>query len=191
MFLEEIRKMKNICERCGKTLSSLENYGTDEHRLCYACANESVEKENPLEKPDRSPVNAKLPPENSGVHIATFMYETEAESAILLLNANGIEAGMRDKGIVYTDPLISNAVGGIKLFVEKKDAEEAKRILDEDAKKRDEEIGNYCYKCESTEVMKIPKKPFWKLLVVAVITLGVGLPQVYKEYRCKKCGYKW
>jgi hypothetical protein len=132
--------------------------------------------------------------ENDGVPIATFVYEIEAASAVLLLKTNGIDSGIRDSAVVNSDPLLSNAVGGIKLYVERKDAEEALKILDEDRIKRDEETGKYCYNCESTDISKIKNKITWKTIIICILTLGLGVPLVFKgfkEYQCNKCGHKW
>ena len=132
--------------------------------------------------------------EKDGIQVASFVYVIEAESAALLLRINNIEVEIRDAEVVNSNPLLSNAVGGVKLIVDRKDAEKALNILDEDSKKRNEETGKYCYNCESTNVTKLSKKITWKTIVICIATLGLKVPLVYKgfkEYQCNNCGHKW
>jgi len=61
--------------------------------------------------------------------VATFALPTEAEMARELLERNGIEALLRDEGLVGVHPWLSNAVGGVKVVVPFEDAERAREIL--------------------------------------------------------------
>jgi hypothetical protein len=48
-----------------------------------------------------------------------------------LLESNGIDALVRDAGLVGVHPWLSNAVGGVKLVVSSDDAELAREILED------------------------------------------------------------
>ncbi len=61
--------------------------------------------------------------------VATFALPTEAEMARELLERNGIEALLRDEGLVGVHPWLSNAVGGVKVVVPAEDAKRAREIL--------------------------------------------------------------
>ena len=63
--------------------------------------------------------------------VATFTLPTEAEMARELLESNGIDAVVRDAGLVGVHPWLSNAVGGVKLVVSSDDAELAREILED------------------------------------------------------------
>ena len=53
--------------------------------------------------------------------IATYQYTSEAIIFKGKLESEGIEVFMRDNNAVDTNPLYSNAVGGVKLFVKSED----------------------------------------------------------------------
>ena len=61
--------------------------------------------------------------------IARFQYTTEAQIIKGRLEADGIKVFLKDHLTIDTDPLVSNAIGGVKLQVLAKDAMEAKHIL--------------------------------------------------------------
>lgn len=66
------------------------------------------------------------------VQIASFMYPWEAYIAQGRLESRGIKAFVFDDGIVTAHPFISNAVGGVKLLVDRADKDEALAILNEE-----------------------------------------------------------
>jgi len=72
-------------------------------------------------------------PEEGPLVVATFALPTEAEMARGLLESNGIEALLRDEGLVGVHPWLSNAIGGVKVVVLAEDAQRAREILGEDA----------------------------------------------------------
>ena len=61
--------------------------------------------------------------------IARYQYSSEAHIAKGRLEADGIEAFMADNYTIDTDPLVSQAIGGVKLKVKKDDVIKAKHIL--------------------------------------------------------------
>ena len=67
--------------------------------------------------------------QNTFVTIAKFQYSTEAEIMKGRLESDGIQVFLKDNITIDTDPLVSNAIGGIKLKVLTKDEEKAKEIL--------------------------------------------------------------
>ena len=67
----------------------------------------------------------------SSLVVATFTLPTEAEMARGLLESNGIDALVRDAGLVGVHPWLSNAIGGVKLVVSSDDAELAREILED------------------------------------------------------------
>lgn len=71
------------------------------------------------------------------VKIASFVYPWEAHIAQSRLEADGIRSFVFDEGIVHANPLLSHAVGGVKLLVSPSDAERALSILHEAASEAD------------------------------------------------------
>ena len=67
--------------------------------------------------------------QNTFVTIARYQYSSEAQIIKGRLEADGIEVFLRDNITIDTDPLVSNAIGGVKLKVLAKDEKEARNIL--------------------------------------------------------------
>ena len=62
--------------------------------------------------------------------IARFQYSTEAQIIKGLLEADGIHVFLSDNITIDTDPLVSNAIGGVKLKVYANQEQEAMEILE-------------------------------------------------------------
>lgn len=60
-----------------------------------------------------------------------FQYSSEAVIYQGKLESIGIEVFMRDNNIVDSNPLYSNAVGGVKMFVRTEDYDRANEILND------------------------------------------------------------
>ena len=63
--------------------------------------------------------------------IATFPYSTEAQITKSKLEAEGISVILLDEKTIDSDPLISQAIGGVKLLVPDEDFERAVNIYNE------------------------------------------------------------
>lgn len=113
-----------------------------------------------VSKPDEESVNkqadsSKAPDridENDVVNVAAFQYVQEAELARMMLEEQGIQAELADDGVVGGFSLWSNAVGGVKVIVRRKDADRAARFLEEHreslvAKRNGEPIEFECEEC--------------------------------------------
>jgi len=64
--------------------------------------------------------------------IARYSQSVDAYLAKTRLDAAGIECFILDENLISMNWLYSNALGGVKLQVELSDAEEAKKILEEE-----------------------------------------------------------
>ena len=62
--------------------------------------------------------------------IAKFQYSAEAQIIKGRLESEGIQVFLSDNITIDTDPLVSNAIGGVKLKVLSTDAMEAQHILE-------------------------------------------------------------
>ena len=63
--------------------------------------------------------------------VQVFDYVTEAQLLKTRLEAEGISVYLRDEAILTNDPMISEAIGGVKLEVSESDWEQARAIWDE------------------------------------------------------------
>ncbi|MDB9781721.1 DUF2007 domain-containing protein [Winogradskyella sp.] len=68
--------------------------------------------------------------QNTFVTIARYQYSSEAQIIKGRLEADSIAVFLSDNITIDTDPLVSNAIGGVKLKVRAKDENEARSILE-------------------------------------------------------------
>ena len=61
--------------------------------------------------------------------LAVFEYSTEAHVMKSKLASEGFKTMLMDEKTIDTDPLISNAIGGVKLLVHQNDFDKAATIL--------------------------------------------------------------
>jgi len=123
--------------------------------------------------------------------LARFQYSSEAQIIKGRLEADGIQVFLSDNITIDTDPLISNAIGGVKLKVLTHQAREAQLILDAIRKYSidDEGITINCPNCKSVRIelfstIKDVKSLFWFIFGV----LFSSLPFYTKhKYRCEDC----
>lgn len=113
----------------------------------------------------------------------------QAHLLLTKLRDSGLECYLKDEYTVTIDPLLSNAIGGIKLVVKKKDAEEAYELL----RIFDEEIlqNTHCPKCGSNQILLVPKKTT-ENYVTAILSWLFSSYAVSAEnvYQCSNCGYE-
>ena len=86
--------------------------------------------------------------------IARFQYSTEAQIIKGRLEADGIQVFLSDNLTIDTDPLVSNAIGGVKLKVLSTDALKAQHILDTINKYSIDDEGNTinCPNCQGKHI---------------------------------------
>ncbi|GGG38116.1 putative signal transducing protein [Bizionia arctica] len=123
--------------------------------------------------------------------VARFQYSSEAQIIKGRLEAEGIEVFLSDHLTIDTDPLISNAIGGVKLKVLAHQSEQAIEILDSIRKYSIDDEGNSitCPKCQSEKIELFSTIKDLKSLVWFVFgVLFSSLPFYTKhKYRCEVC----
>ena len=123
------------------------------------------------------------------ITIRTFQNHFSAHILLTKLRSLGIECFLKDEFTVTIDPVLSNAVGGIKLVVKKENAEEACRILQQ----FDEEYmkSAVCPKCGSHTIDLVPKKTTANI-ATAILSWLFGSYAVSAEnvYQCSTCKYE-
>lgn len=118
-----------------------------------------------------------------------FQYSSEAVIFQGKLESQGIEVFLRDLNTIDSNPLYSNAVGGVKLFVKTEDAVKANEILGEVNlySVDDENQPIRCPKCGAEQVAMETSidgiKSFFRVLFLGVFAL---LFSKYK-YKCQNC----
>ena len=105
------------------------------------------------------------------------------------MQACGIECYLKDEYTVTIDPILSNAIGGIKLVVKKENAEEAIQLI----KQFDEDYikSAVCPKCGAKDFTYIAKPGAANMLtsIVTWVVSSYAVAPVY-VYHCGNCGYE-
>ncbi len=100
--------------------------------------------------------------------LAVFEYSTEAHVTKSKLDSEGLQTLLMDEKTIDTDPLVSNAIGGVKLLVHKNDFEKAAEIYNEIRSYQKEKNGHAisCPKCNSNRILVAPahRKNFFYML---------------------------
>lgn len=123
------------------------------------------------------------------VTVKTFDSYFLANIILGRLHAEGIECYLKDETTVTMDPILTNAIGGIKLVVKSNEADAVKTIL----KGYDEEYLNSatCPKCGAHQFSYIAK-PGMTNFLTAIVTTIFGSYAVAPDYvyQCGSCGYE-
>lgn len=90
--------------------------------------------------------------------LAVFDYSTEAHVIRAKLDSEGCKTMLMDEKTIDSDPLISNAIGGVKLLVHKNDFEKAATVYNEIRTYKKDKNGNKidCPKCNSNRILVAP-----------------------------------
>ncbi|MEO5892385.1 MAG: hypothetical protein ABIQ31_19205 [Ferruginibacter sp.] len=123
------------------------------------------------------------------VTIRTFDNYFTANIALTKLHAAGVECYLKDEYTVTVDPIISNAIGGIKLVVKKDDESEVLELL----KQYDEEYmrSATCPNCGGNNFLHVAK-PGATNYLTAILTWIISSYAVAPDYvyQCENCGYE-
>lgn len=123
--------------------------------------------------------------------IAKFQYSAEAQIIKGRLESESIEVFLSDHLTIDTDPLVSNAIGGVKLKVLAKDALRAQHILETINKYSVDDDGKaiHCPNCNSNKVAMFSTIKDLKSFFYFMVGILFGtLPFYAKDkYRCDDC----
>ena len=123
------------------------------------------------------------------VTVKTFDNYFLANIILTKLHAEGVECYLKDEYTVTIDPILCNAIGGIKLVVKKEDEATTIQLL----KQYDDEYTKSatCPKCGDTSFSYITK-PGPANYLTAIITWIFSSYAVAPDYiyQCGTCGYE-
>ena len=120
---------------------------------------------------------------NKFVQIASTAYSADLHVIKGKLESEGIQVFLRDENTINTDPLLSDAIGGVKLYVFAEDAKLASAIYKSLHSYAKDEEGNYlrCDNCqqEMLEVFYERDKFIYRLFPFFAP----------RKYKCDHCGH--
>lgn len=123
------------------------------------------------------------------VVVRTFNNFFSANILLTKLKDAGIQCFLKDEYTVTMDPLLTNAVGGIKLVINKEDSEDVIALM----KHFDEEYRRnaVCPKCGSNDIHLVPKRSPANM-ITAILSWLFSDYAVSAEnvYQCGSCGFE-
>lgn len=123
--------------------------------------------------------------------ISIYQYSSEAQIVKGRLEADGIQVFLMDDITIDTDPLVSNAIGGVKMKVYSNQYHEAKTILNSISHYSLDNEGNsiMCPNCKGYHVQLFNTIKDFKSLVSFLIGFLFGSLPLYSKYnyRCEDC----
>jgi hypothetical protein len=128
------------------------------------------------------------------VLIGRFQSLAEALLAKGSLDSSGIECFLTDDNMVRMDWFISNLLGGVKLLVDRENAESATAILDEPTPELldVEGVGEYqqprCPQCQSLDVNF---EQLNREVAYTTAWIGIPIPLHTGGWTCQSCGHRW
>ena len=129
--------------------------------------------------------------QNTFVTIARFQYTTEAQIIKGRLESDGIKVFLKDNITIDTDPLVSHAIGGVKLNVLAKDEAQALAILESISAYvlDDEGKAMICPSCKSTKISLYSTLIDLKSFIHFILGFITGtLPfSARYQYQCETC----
>lgn len=126
--------------------------------------------------------------------IGQFQYAEEAFIYRGKIASEGIEVFVRDHLTINSDPLVSHAIGGVKLFVLQEDYADAMKIMSEINSFSVQETGQpiLCPKCGEAKMQLINTiRDLKSLLAFLFSFVFLALPLFVRfKYRCEACGFE-
>ena len=107
-----------------------------------------------------------------------------------VLEEAGIDSWLKDENTVTIDPILTNAVGGIKVMVAAEDLQQASELL---VKLKREQASIACPKCSSinTDLVSTPRKAINWLSAITTFFLGDYAMTIDKVQHCFDCGHEF
>ncbi|WP_417884840.1 DUF2007 domain-containing protein [Zunongwangia sp.] len=127
--------------------------------------------------------------------IASFQYASEAQIVKARLEAEEIQVVINNEHTINTDPLISNAIGGVELMVFDEDEARAKTILESISKYSLDNAGEpiHCPNCNSSKIEYYTSITDFKSFIYFFVGFLFSVLPMYTKYsyRCENCKYKF
>jgi hypothetical protein len=128
--------------------------------------------------------------------IGSYQYSSEAIIIKGKLESEGIDVYIRDNNIVDSNPLYSNAVGGVKLFVNKKNYFKATEVISQVSQYSLDDNSKLlkCPNCEAEQIDMVTSiKDLKSLFAFVFSTLLFGTLPFYckQKYKCSKCNFEF
>ena len=133
--------------------------------------------------------------ESQFTQVGVYQYSSEAIIFKGKLESEGITVFMHDNNTIDSDPMISNAIGGVKLFVKQEDAERATTVLSNISAYSLDENNKpiLCPKCGENKVLYLTSITSIKSLFSFIFgfILNIFPFFIQYKYRCETCKHEF
>lgn len=133
--------------------------------------------------------------ENIFQKIAAFQYSSEAIIIKGKLESEGIDVFIRDNNTIDSNPIYSNAIGGVKLFVRTEDFFKATDILSKISQYSldDNQKLIKCPKCGSEQIDMVTSiKDLKSFLAFLFSVFFIAIPFYSRhKYKCYNCKFEF
>jgi hypothetical protein len=127
--------------------------------------------------------------------IGSYQYTSEAIIYKGKLESEGIVVFMRDNNTVDANPLYSNAIGGVKLFVSRDDYLTAKDIISQVSQYSLDDNNKLlkCPNCGAEQIDMVTSIKDFKSLSIYIFSLFLGSLPFYSKhkYKCNMCNFEF
>jgi len=106
-----------------------------------------------------------------------------------MLQAANINCHLKDENVITIDPLLSPALGGMKLMIHHAHVQQAWDLLNEAERQYLKEKACPVCKAHALTIISITKKHKCKLAALASMLINGQSIEVTKMYQCTACGY--
>ena len=125
------------------------------------------------------------------VQLRSYDNYINANMQLSMLKEQGIDCYLKDEYTITIDPLLSPAIGGMKLMVEENQAESANQILEDSDKTFLQTIAcPNCGKHALEHIVQIKKANGFLQKLKFMIVNGQE-EEIKKYYQCRSCGFKF
>jgi predicted RNA-binding Zn-ribbon protein involved in translation (DUF1610 family) len=129
------------------------------------------------------------------IEVANYQYSSEAYLFKAKLESEDIEVFLQNENTINTEPAWSNALGGVKLFVNSEDVLKARHILDSIPEYSVDDKGELllCPSCGSQKITMVTTiKDFKSFFAFIYGLLTLSMPLFSKQkYKCESCNFEF
>jgi hypothetical protein len=123
------------------------------------------------------------------VELRSFDNYIEANIVLNMLQHHNVNCYLKDENIITIDPLLSPAIGGMKLMVHHAHVERAWDLMDSAEREYLRSIPCPICHAHALKAVSITKKHTNKLSALISILLNGHSLEVTRVYQCGNCGY--
>lgn len=122
------------------------------------------------------------------ITLVTVSYLHEADLLCMKLEGEGIRTFLPDQGLSTMQPLLSGAIGGLRVQVEEDDLDRAREVLARETPPAEQGLFR-CPACGGDDVTYEPLSK--RLAFLSLLLIGIPFLWFKEQCVCRRCGHRW